>query len=594
MRGDAMGQQGTPVGTTHATNGHGLRGRVRELRQSWRPAHYLVVLLVHAPMFVPGAKAGGWDWYDFIYPWADALRLSILKYHQFPWWNPWSMSGQPFFAEPQTAVLAPDTLFLLGFGPVLGYKLVVLFYALVGYEGSRRLCRHLFGATRFVEACSIVPALFPPLALHLGVGHAVLLAFWLFPWLLVFALTWRQSAEQSLAFGVVIGCFFLIYVHYAIIMSFTIVGAIVAVELARSRRSRDTWMKASLVVAAAAAIGLTRIALTVAFVAGFPRLEPAHYPIVASLSEVVTTLVAPLQSRVGRFKIAGLEWWELGSYVGVLALALAYVGFRCGDRRLRWLHVGALVCLVFAWNNRDRFLPGYWMYVTPPWRNMVIGTRWRLFACYFLLLAAVQGLVALHARGRRRTALALALVLVGDLGFHVGYAYLGMFQAEPPPFRAAPDPPRTVLDHPAQVWSDLRMNRVSMGMEVPLLGWSEHYPKREYIGSPSYRGEFVGTEPVVVAYWSPNHVVLAATPGDTVTVNVNPSSYWIVNGERLFASARAIEPELPFRVVVPPNGRVDLVARPPHLHAFVLVQAIAALATLVLFRRLRGMVARGS
>jgi hypothetical protein len=543
---------------------------------------------VHAPLLASGAKTGGFDWYDFIGPWADALRLSILKYHQFPWWNPWSMSGQPFFAEPQTAVLAPDTLFLLGFGPVVGYKLVVLFYALVGYEGSRRLCRRLFGATPFVAACSIVPALLPALALHLGVGHVVLLAFWLFPWLLALALEWQRSAAESVAFGVVVGCFFLTYIHYAIIMSFTIVAPIVAVQIARTWHSSDTWRKAVLVVGAAASVGLTRIALTVAFVAGFPRVEPAHYPIVASLSEIVTTLVLPFQSGVGRFKVADLEWWELGSYVGVLALALAYEGLRRGDRRLRWLHVGALLCLVFAWNNRDRFMPGHWMYVTPPWRNMVIGTRWRLFACYFLLLAAVQGLVALHARGRRRVAIALGVLLVGDLGFQVASAYRGMFQGDPPPFRMAPDPPRTVLDHPFQVWADLRANRVSMGMELPLLGWSDHYPKREYVGSPSYRGEFVGTTPVVVEYWSPNHVVLVAAPGDTVTVNVNPSSYWIMNGARLFPTYRAMEPELPFRVVAPANGRIDLVARPPHLQLLLLLQASAALVTAVLFWRMRG------
>ena len=187
-------------------------------------------------------------------------------------------------------------------------------------------------------------------------------------------------------------------------------------------------------------VGLTRIVLTVAFVSGFPRVEPAHYPIVASIPEIVTTLVVPLQNRVGRFKIAGLEWWELGSYVGLLALALAYVGFRRGDRRLRALHLAALVCLVLAWNNRDALMPGYWLYVTPPWKNMVIGTRWRLFACYFLLLAAVQGLVAIRASGRTRTAICLGGAAGARSRFHTAYAYRDMFRAVPPPFRRCPIP----------------------------------------------------------------------------------------------------------------------------------------------------------
>lgn len=543
-------------------------------------------MLVHLPVLASGAKAGGWDWYDFIYPWADALRFTVLKYHQFPWWNPWAMSGQPFFAEPQTAVLMPDTLFLLGFGTVVGYKLIVLFYAWVGYEGSRVLCRELFGAAAFVEGCSIVPALLPALALHLGVGHAVLLSFWLVPWLLAFALSWQRSAERSLAFGAVLGCFLLIYIHYAIIIGFTIAAVIVVPQLARSFRARDTWGKAALVVCAAASLGLTRIALTSAFVAGFPRIEPAHYPIVASLGQIVTTLVAPLQNRFGRFSIAGLEWWELGSYVGVLALLLAAEAFRVGERRLRVLQYGAIACLVLAWNNRDWFMPGYWLYVTPPWRNMVISTRWRLFACYFLLLAAVHGLDTIRRRGRPRTATVLALLLVADLGFHVAWAYRDMFRADPPPIWAAPDPPQTVLDHPMDVWRHLRMNLVSMGMEVPLLGWADHFPKREHVGMPGYRGDFVGTQPVQVERWTPNRVVLVASPGDTLTINVNPSSYWLVNGERVFPTSRAMEPDLPFRVTVPASGRVELVASPPHVRVLLLAQALFAVATVVLYRRL--------
>src|SRR5262249_22585713 len=150
-----------------------------------------------------------------------------------------------------------------------------------------------------------------------------------------------------------------------------------------------------------------------------PRTEPAHYPIVASLSEIAAMLVVPLQNRSGRFTIAGLEWWELGSYVGMLALLLAAEAFRAGERRLRALQLGALACLVLPWNNRDWFMPGYWLYVTPPWRNMVIGTRWRLCACYLLLLAAVHGLETIRKRGHARTAAVLAVLVVADLGFHV-------------------------------------------------------------------------------------------------------------------------------------------------------------------------------
>jgi hypothetical protein len=557
------------------------------LWRSWRPAHYALLLLVHLQLFASGGGAGDWDWYDFIYPWADALHDTVLKYHQFPWWNPWSMSGQPFFAEPQTAVLMPDTLFLALFGAVVGYKVVILFYTAVGYEGSRFLCRHLYGPSSFVDGVSVIPALLPPLALHLGVGHAVLLAFWLFPWLLGLALTWRQSAGRALAFGAIVGCYFLTYVHYSIIIGFTIAGAIVLGQLARSFRSRNVWLKAALVVATALGLGLTRIALTAFFVSGFPRLETKHYPIVASVSQIVRTLIAPFQNNALPGDVADLGWWELGSYVGLPVLLLAAVGFWRGDRRLRPLHLGAIVCLVFAWNNRDKFLPGYWMHVIPPWKTMVVITRWRLFACYFLLLGAVQGLVTIRAHGRAKLAIGLAALIAFDLGFNIYYAYRGTFGSPPPPFQAAADPPRTIRDSPADVWRDYRANLVSMGSEFPLLGWRDHYPKRDHLGTPGYRGDFTGTRPLQIESWTPNRIVLNASPGDTLTINVNPSSYWLMNGRRLFPTDRAMEPEKPFTLVVPPSGRVELAARPPHLAILLLLQGVFALAAVLLFRQIR-------
>jgi hypothetical protein len=560
-------------------------GDLRGLIGGWRPAHYAILLLVHVHLLTSGGQAGLWDWYRFIYPWADALRMTIVKYHQFPWWNAWSLSGEPFLAEPQTAVLMPDTLFIVIFGAVVGYKLIILFYAFVGYEGSRFLCRQLFGRRPFVDALCIIPALSPALALHLGVGHVVLLSFWLFPWLLALALTWYQSAPRAVALGVVVGCFFLTYIHYAIIIGFTLVGPIVLVRLIRSFRSRRIWTLAGLVVCTALGMGLTRLFLVGRLISGFPRVELSHYPIVASLSQVVATLIEPLQTRLLPANIDDLRWWEVGSYVGVAALLLAYEGFRQGDRRLRPIYWAALLCFVFSWNNRDQFMPGYWMHVTPPWRYMIIPPRWRLFGCYLVLLGAVQGLLAIRARGRVRTAVCLAILVVADLGLNTYWAYRDTFITAAPPFGTAPDPPRTVRDNPDLVWSHIRMNLVSMGPEFPLLGWHEHYPKRADIAMPSYRGELVGTKPVQLKSWSPNRIVLVGVPGDTLTINANPSSYWLMNGERLFPSYRPMELNEPFRVVVPPSGQVDLVARPPHLAILLLLQALFALGAVLLYRR---------
>ena len=187
------------------------------------------------------------------------------------------------------------------------------------------------------------------------------------------------------------------------------------------------------------------------------------------------------------------------------------------------MHLAALLCLVLAWNNRDGGHAGLLAVrdaaVEEHGHRHALATVRVLFP---VARPAVQGLVAIRASGRTRAAVCLAALLVLDLGFHTAYAYRDMFRALPPPFQEASDPPLTVRDRPADVWRNLRMNRVSMGVLFPLLGWSDHFPKRDHLGIPGYRGDFVGTQPVQVERWSPNHIVLVAVPGDTLTLNINP------------------------------------------------------------------------
>ncbi|MGH7272044.1 MAG: hypothetical protein ACREJ3_16565, partial [Polyangiaceae bacterium] len=110
-----------------------------------------------------------------------------------------------------------------------------------------------------------------------------------------------------------------------------------------------------------------------------------------------------------------------------------------------------------------------------------------------------------------------------------------------------------------------------------------HYPNRMSAADRYYAGEFVGKRPVVVESWTPDRFVLRGTPGDTVTINVNPSSYWLMNGERLFPAYRPFEIDKPFKVTVPPSGRMEFVPRPPHWRLFLAAQGAFAILAALLF-----------
>jgi hypothetical protein len=479
--------------------------------------------------------------------------------------------------------MVPDTLLLLVFGTVVGLKLIIFFYACVSYEGSRFLCRELFGTGHLVQAMSVLPALLPPLGLGWGEGHIVFVVFLLFPWLLALALTWQRSTARAVGLGVVVAWHLLSYIHYSVIISLTIAGPIAAIGFVRAARERQTWVRAAIVVATILGLAYVRLATTLPFLAHFPRMERSHYPIVLPLRDVIAALIRPLQDRTIRFGIAGLHWWELDTYVGTFVLALAFESARTRTRTGLLLVGSALLCLVLAFNNRDAPLPSYYLHGIPPWDHMVVITRWRLYAVFFFVLAAVHGALAVHQRHPRLALVCLCAAVI-DLGFHYRYGLRDAFTQLAPLVDESDfeRPPVTVKDTDEQTWKDERRNRVSMGAQCSVLGYGYHYPARTYPGDPHYAGELPGAQ---VVRWGPDRIVLRGKPGDTLTLNMNPSSYWTMNGERLFPAAREFEIAMPFTVVVPASGEMDLRASPPGLLRICLIQALFALlaAALVLF-----------
>jgi len=569
----------------------GMTYRVR-----WsRPVHCAILLIVHAELLLHPTRAGEWDWRFSFYPQYEAVRRTVLQYGEFPWWNPWMRGGMPLFADPEIAVVSPDTLLVLGLGVVPGLKAALLLYAIIGYEGVRALLRHLFrdartrggpAAEALVAWFAIVPALVPALAGCLVVGYYSFVAFHLFPWLLLLALTWIRGRARATALGAVAGCLMLTYLHYMAIMALTIAGAAAMVALVRHARRLRTWGLAALAVTTAGALALTRVAVSVQWLTAQSRPDLSR-PMALRIDTALASLIWPFRPpRVSDIVVesAGLGWPEVGCYVGVFALLAAVLGLRRAGRwTLRWWHALVPVLLVLAWNNRDPWLPAHWLGRVPPWSYMLVPTRWRLFAALFLLVAAVGGLLSLHAGGRRRAAWVLGLVIVIDLGVQIGFAWHGRVRVAPPPVVAAPDPPITVRSAAHDFWAALRRNEVCLNAPVPVMAFDPE-TARVARSDPGYRGEIHGEhpgDPPAVAGWSPNGWRIEGQPGDRVTVNVNPGNYWTADGVARWGRLDPVEPMGVLRVALPTQGTVVLRARPPGLWLLMALQVACALMAIV-------------
>ena len=114
-----------------------------------------------------------------------------------------------------------------------------------------------------------------------------------------------------------------------------------------------------------------------------------------------------------------------------------------------------------------------------------------------------------------------------------------------PPFERGTDPPPSVLGNRIAGTHGGTSARIAWrcSPRAPFSAGSFH-PKanRLHTGSPGYAGDFALTKDLTLDSWTPNRLLLHGRPGAKVAINVNPSSYWLLNGQRLFPSYRQIEP----------------------------------------------------
>ncbi|MGA2491033.1 MAG: hypothetical protein ABSF99_12770, partial [Anaerolineales bacterium] len=100
----------------------------------------LVSLIYYYPILNSGNNLGIQDW-DQNFAWTEATRVTLLEYHQFPFWNPYKCGGSVQFANPQIPVISFQTLFALLFGTIRGIKLSILFHGVIGFIGFYLLAR---------------------------------------------------------------------------------------------------------------------------------------------------------------------------------------------------------------------------------------------------------------------------------------------------------------------------------------------------------------------------------------------------------------------------------------------------------------------
>ena len=137
------------------------------------------------------------DW-DQLLVYQSVPVETLLRYHQFPLWNPFMCGGMPMLGNPQSRFLSPFLPLSLLFGSVPGVQLEIPLHLALAFAGGYVLARVLALLSRV--AALATAAIFPAcsaFSLHFAVGHDGFFSCAYMPWLLACFWSAVQRAASS-------------------------------------------------------------------------------------------------------------------------------------------------------------------------------------------------------------------------------------------------------------------------------------------------------------------------------------------------------------------------------------------------------------
>lgn len=541
----------------------------------------LPIVLYATPFLMTGNHLAAGD-ADYLMQSVEAARKSILEYHQFPWWNPWVSGGVPLFANPQFGLFSLPTLCGILFGAIIGYKIALVLYLILGFWGLYYLLTRSFRTPTLTAVLLGYVWTFGGYFAYRVAGHYTFFTIEFFPILLLLFLK-RNEIKYSWAwFGLVLGLMINAAAHNTTVMSLAVLGVFILIELFKIgiRIGKQRLLSLSVEVKLADIKILLASALVALVVAG-PRIlasiEYIHeYPRTLSffpedsigIPDGIFAIFGPIRQYINPPLIPNWSWMEVSAYIGFATGIVALICFVAlvRSRNLFKAVVGKISPGLLVVLGLIFFLFGLGLIVgnlspynllrhLPVFSDMRVASRWIIWTSLMVVL-----LIGAYRLNRHRVMINILLfVSVVEL-FSFGTFFFAKMYSIPP----AVYPHTSVINQ--QVHYDTKRAGIpydenltattmaNIGQAVAgdaLIDTRNPAP----FGMDTIRCDsdqdgckFVMTKNATVSKWSPNLIVLKRTgPGD-IRLNMNPGKYWLVNGRYVFAGMRLAEPARDFTI----------------------------------------------
>lgn len=523
-------------------------------------------------------REGDFDYYAQLY---EAFRISVLKYHQFPWWNPWMSGGLPLYANPQFGLISIQSLTVLALGSVYGLKIAYVLYAIAGFWGMYSLARMRLHGERMrallISFLWIAGGFFG----MRSISHFTFALFFLFPWLVLLVLMRRHISRSWLWFGSLIGLIGLSSLHYAFLFMLVMITVFFTISLLRLKGLEIVphWKKDDILFLLKSGVVFIvlvahRLFATMTYLSANERVVNEHEVFASpfTLLKAITLPIGTILPQPGLIPAKnGLQWgWtEYTMYVGFLTVVALLIGigysvFRRHKANKRLYYTFALfaaislLAFLLALGDRGAFSPYHLLRKFPGFTQTRVPSRWMIFAVFSMLCS-----LAIFKRPRR---IINMLLLLSCVELFIFYGPIRMNGSD----MFDPGRPRYASDF-EQYDNNRRHSKGDLSYLVSTQrNRGQFYADDSIINTLNYvyntqrcginirpECDFVLSDNADVVYWSPNKFILKRTKPGAISLNMNPYYLWRVNGTYSFLEHRRLDPDSYF-IINDPSDKITV------------------------------------
>ncbi|HEA47192.1 MAG TPA: hypothetical protein ENH97_02135 [bacterium] len=549
-------------------------------------SHFLILtflaLLFLSPILSHIDYWGIHDWDPIASEVLATPRDSILKYGQWPLWNPYLGGGEPSLGSVVNFYLSPLFALILLFGPVVGIKLLAIVSMVIGLVGMFKLAREWGIKTTGAYLAALIFMFSSHFPLRIAQGAVEYYGqFWL-PWILLFASRVVDRPEKwvknSIWTAIFLGFAFLQGGSFHPILNLLILSLFFLIRLIQLRHMRSL-LSLGLILILFFSLASIRLLPVMELSQSAWRVMAVEEGQAEGLAVLPAAFLGRDQmirspARTERLRSPSTWHWEdYGSYVGWLPVLLALLGLATWKRKRVLLGILLIFFILLYLGRLSPINLWSFFYRLPLFHWMRFPSRSSYIISLIIALSAGYGLTRLRDYfGARRRKIILGNTLTALL---LIFVFFDLTMVSRPILRIAYIyPPQQVEEsayrkdpiynsyHLIGSYDPLYMKYLQRsgkpGLDDPQTN-ADILPGQSAIaiGAPAYQGEWYLAKSGTRNYcrlkrFTPNAIWLEVSTvrSNTVVLNQNYFSGWRVKG---FPGAKAIFYRGKIGIPVPPG-----------------------------------------